>query len=50
MPQYRVYIINSDGHFHNAVPLECPDDAKAMERRKSSLLVTTLSFGFTPAR
>jgi hypothetical protein len=32
MPQYRVYIIDSDGHFHNAVPLECPDDAKAMER------------------
>jgi hypothetical protein len=32
MPEYRVYIIGSDGHFHSAVPLECADDDEAMER------------------
>jgi hypothetical protein len=32
MPEYRVYIVGSDGHFFDAVPLECADDAEAMER------------------
>jgi hypothetical protein len=32
MPEYRVYIIGSDGHFHSAVPLECAHDDEAMER------------------
>jgi hypothetical protein len=32
MPEYRVYIIGSDGHFHSAVPLECADDNEAMKR------------------
>ncbi len=32
MPEYRVYVVGSDGHFFNAVPLECADDDEAMER------------------
>ena len=34
MAEYRVYIIGVDGHFFNAVPLECSDDADAKERAK----------------
>jgi hypothetical protein len=32
MPEYRVYLIGSDGHFYSAVPLECADDDEARER------------------
>jgi hypothetical protein len=32
MPEYRAYIIGSDGHFISAVPLECADDAEAMKQ------------------
>ena len=32
MPEYRIYIIGSDGHFHSAVPLKCDDDAEAMKQ------------------
>jgi hypothetical protein len=32
MPEYRVYIIGSDGHFFNAISLECTDDAGAMKQ------------------
>jgi hypothetical protein len=31
MPEYRVYIVGSDGHFYNSVPLECADDTEAMK-------------------
>ena len=31
MPEYRVYIVGSDGHFHDSVPLECADDTEAMK-------------------
>jgi hypothetical protein len=34
MPEYRVYIIGSDGHFQESVPLICPDDDVAMEQAK----------------
>jgi hypothetical protein len=34
MPEYRVYVIGSDGHFHSAVPLECADDSEAAEKAK----------------
>lgn len=34
MPDYRVYIIDHDGHFQNAVPLECADDDAAMAKAK----------------
>jgi hypothetical protein len=37
MPQYRAYIISSDGEFQNSVPLECPDDVVA--RKKARQLV-----------
>jgi hypothetical protein len=34
MPDYRVYLIGSDGHFFNSVPLECADDVEATEQAK----------------
>jgi len=34
MPQYRAYIIGSDGEFQNSVPLECADDAVALKKAK----------------
>jgi hypothetical protein len=37
MVEYRAYIIGSDGHFHRSVPLDCADDAEAVERAKQLL-------------
>jgi hypothetical protein len=37
MPEYRVYIIGSDGHFQSSVALECADDEEAT--RKAEQLV-----------
>jgi hypothetical protein len=34
MPEYRAYKIGSEGHFFEAVPLVCADDAEAMEKAK----------------
>jgi hypothetical protein len=34
MPYYRAYIIGWDGHFQNAVELDCADDKAAMESAK----------------
>ena len=34
MPEYRVYLIGPDGHFHSSTPLECADDEAASERAK----------------
>jgi hypothetical protein len=34
MPEYRAYIVGSDGHFHSSVPLECADDDVAMKKAK----------------
>jgi hypothetical protein len=34
MPDYRVYIVGSDGHFSDVVPLECADDGEAVEQAK----------------
>jgi hypothetical protein len=34
MPQYRAYIIGSDGEFQNSVPLECADDRVALKKAK----------------
>jgi hypothetical protein len=31
MPDYRVYKVGLDGHFYDAVPLICADDAEAIE-------------------
>jgi hypothetical protein len=31
MPDYRVYIIGMEGHFHSSVHLECADDSEAKE-------------------
>jgi hypothetical protein len=32
MPEYRAYKIGSDGHFFEAVPLVCVNDAEAEEK------------------
>jgi len=32
MPDYRVYEVGLDGHFYDAVPLICADDAEAIEQ------------------
>jgi len=32
--EYRVYLVDRDGHFYDAVPLSCPNDAEAIERAK----------------
>jgi hypothetical protein len=34
MPQYRAYIIGSDGEFQNSVSLECVDDEVAVQKAK----------------
>ena len=34
MPEYRVYIVGSDGHFRRSIPLECADDDEAMKRAR----------------
>jgi hypothetical protein len=32
MTEYRAYLIGEDGHFQDAIPLICVDDAEAMEK------------------
>jgi hypothetical protein len=32
MPEYRAYIIGSDGHFCDAITLNCDDDEAATQR------------------
>jgi hypothetical protein len=34
MPGYRIYVVGSDGHFHEAIPLECAGDSEATEEAK----------------
>lgn len=34
MPEYRAYIVGSDGHFVDFEPLVCTDDAEATEKAK----------------
>jgi len=34
MADYRVYLVGEDGHFYDAVPLVCADDAEAIEQAK----------------
>jgi hypothetical protein len=34
MPEYRAYMFGDDGHFFEAVPLVCADDAEAMEKAR----------------
>ena len=34
MAEYRAYLIGSDGHFFDAVPLVCADDAETIEKVK----------------
>lgn len=34
MPDYRAYLIGSDGHFHKAQALQCTDDEAAKEAAK----------------
>jgi hypothetical protein len=34
MPDYRAYLIGTDGHFYKAVDLNAPDDAAAIAAAK----------------
>jgi hypothetical protein len=34
MPYYRAYIIGQDGHFEEAISLDCRDDTTAVESAK----------------
>ena len=34
MPDYRAYLVDQDGHFHSAIPIEAPDDVAAVEAAK----------------
>ena len=34
MTEYRVYLVDTDGHFYDAVHLICADDAEAIEQAK----------------
>jgi hypothetical protein len=34
VPYYRAYIIGQDGHFFEAINLDCADDAAAVESAK----------------
>jgi hypothetical protein len=34
MPEYRVYIVGSDGHFFSSQGLECANDDEATEKAK----------------
>jgi hypothetical protein len=34
MPEYRVYVVGTDGHFVNSHAIECSDDDAAMEQAK----------------
>ena len=31
MPEYRAFVIDTDGHFHSAIAIEASDDAAAVE-------------------
>jgi hypothetical protein len=34
MAEYRVYLVDRDGHFFEAVPLTCADNAEAIKQAK----------------
>ena len=34
MTEYRVYKVDTDGHFYDVVHLTCADDAEAIEQAK----------------
>ena len=34
MADYRIYVVGDDGHFYDVVPLDCEDDAKAIEQAR----------------
>ena len=38
MAEYRAYLIGDDGHFYDAVPLICADDAEAIEMAKKLVI------------
>ena len=38
LAEYRAYLIGDDGHFYDAVPLICADDAEAMEMAKKLVI------------
>jgi hypothetical protein len=49
MGEYRAYIIGVDGHFIGFEPLECANDAEAIEQPRDWFAAATLSFGAASA-
>ena len=45
MAEYRVYLVGTDDHFYDAIPMICANDAEAIEHADSWPSVTALSFG-----
>ena len=45
MSYYRAYIVGEDGHFIDALNLDCADDGAAIESAKQIVKAATLSFG-----
>jgi hypothetical protein len=39
----RAYLIGSDGHFFDTVPLVCADDAEAIEKVKQLLFAAVMA-------
>jgi hypothetical protein len=50
MPEYRAYVVGSDGHFIDAFELECADDTEAMERAKQLVNGHDIEHGSASAR
>jgi hypothetical protein len=38
LAEYRAYLIGDDGHFYEAFPLICADDAEAIEMAKTLVI------------
>ena len=50
MPEYRAYVVGSDGHFINVVALECGNDAEAVEHAKQVVDGHDVELGRVPVR
>jgi hypothetical protein len=50
MPEYRVYIVGSDGHFQESVSLQCVDDGHATEQAEQLVDGHDVGFGSATGR
>jgi len=49
MPEYRAYIVGSDGHFRDAIAMNCDSD-EAASKRADNLAKAETVFGRKPGR